>query len=973
MLWSEDERGSAFSSYANSVFSGLALQHASPNLHEQLLGSGSKDSAVLRLQSGLFKYLNRNANRTVPFGLFVAHRAYLNDRQCAESAAGDLLKLKGDYVSIGTASNLLWHLQCHSASKPDPSEALGLNPIINSFPGTYTWVYTPDRVQGITQNMRLKPSPVILELVTLLSKVQCLPRSVIATHLSSTFPNVNPERVGEFLSQLTEIEFLQVADKSDFDIDASMSKFDVDVFNPIGSQAVDVVSSLRETLDSAELLRGKASESHHRESAFVEVCLSDETEVHLNKLEIGSLTEAVNIIIATSSRVPEFNWSLEDWCSRFIEKYGMGHPVSLVSAVNPYKGIGPILGYLNPAPSNPEFPRQRTSVWRRLDLDLRIKMLTKIEDHHGVPSVNLKQAFFDDCLEAINANYLANEIYPDLDFSIQVSEIESEKAFLFRSDSVALGGHSFTRSRRTMSRKTSSHWIRVLDNLAIDQGIDRSTHLVSQPSSAVVDYLVPKRQDCCLSTSTEVSSAGVPFSQLYLMGTPEGVQVGTIDDRGIFKRHVINFPSLVLPLAFKNEARIAIDLSRANYRIPACFSWAQLEESSFLPEVRYGLHVLRPAEWRLTADMISAAQRTLKHNDPEHLRRSLTASNIQDNLFFASGDHRLHFDVNSNFSLIELARLIKASEPSERLERSSLDGTRGLRFANHQGVTRHSTEMILSFSRRCRSIKGQYSSSFVENAAEEHFEENWVTLTLLTTPDAQHRLIKIVGAESVRALEQGLIDQWFFVRYHDNGCSVRLRWRFPLMSVLLDKQVQQIVTLGQEMALIRGWYLSEYNPEFHRYGKGSLLELCHEVFTLSTELSTRILLELPDESTGVELEIAVISMVELIALLGVPWSYIYDVLPRVSKPSSQARAIWSRSNLDLCKKASTVDRLTRPTRNAIFDALQSLCPVSLKLHNLILDLLHMHSNRLHSSGDSFEDDIYWLLRQVIHKHRFLSD
>lgn len=146
---------------------------------------------------------------------------------------------------LGTASNLLWHLQCHSVSKPDANEALGLNPIINSFPGTYTWVYTPDRAQGATQNMRLKPSPVILELVTLLSKVQCLPRSVMATHLSSTFPHVNLARVGEFLSQLTGIEFLLVADKSNCDIDASMPKFDGDVCDPIGSQAPTPYAAIR--------------------------------------------------------------------------------------------------------------------------------------------------------------------------------------------------------------------------------------------------------------------------------------------------------------------------------------------------------------------------------------------------------------------------------------------------------------------------------------------------------------------------------------------------------------------------------------------------------------------------------------------------------------------------------------------------------------------------------------------------------
>ena len=64
--------------YADLPLSKLALRHASPSLYEQLSTDGQSARNSSSFLGGVFKYVNRHANRTIPFGMFVAHRAFVN-------------------------------------------------------------------------------------------------------------------------------------------------------------------------------------------------------------------------------------------------------------------------------------------------------------------------------------------------------------------------------------------------------------------------------------------------------------------------------------------------------------------------------------------------------------------------------------------------------------------------------------------------------------------------------------------------------------------------------------------------------------------------------------------------------------------------------------------------------------------------------------------------------------------------------
>ena len=956
--------------YADLPLSKLALRHASPSLYEQLSTDGQSARNSSSFLGGVFKYVNRHANRTIPFGMFVAHRAFVNSFARAETDSSAVPTLSSAWVSIGPPSKMLWVNRNDSAQAS--SRTIALNPTMSEFESVYNWVRLSNRLEGDTQNMRLKRSPVISEIVSLLKTIRLCQADKLVEHLSEKFSDIESEKALSLLSRLIDIEFLQDIDKSHVSIDGRMRTFNVDILKPTANILNDISVNLRKSQRQSQSTASEILASDSMGAEFLEVCLSPKTEMHLTSQEATALTAAANIIILTSARVPESAQSLERWRFQFIEKFGLGNPVPVVTALNPYLGVGPMFGYINPPPVYTRQDQQEPA-WRAVDLDLRVKMLTKLNMRCGVIGVDLAEHYFSADLMRLEQNVKPSSVYPDLDFSVQIGMDNGRKTFLFRSDSVALGGHTFTRSRRTMDSTTRERWYSVLDNLAIDQGVSSSTLLLSEPISAAVDYLIPNDTEISSFTSTEPLSDGVPFEKLVVMATEHDIRVGVVDQAGGFIQHVINHPTLVIPLAFKNEARAVVDISRGAYRVPACFSWAQLENSLFLPEVRYGEIVLRPAEWRVSSDLKDAAAATVKNNEPQILQSALHSLGIIGDLFYASGDNRLHFNTQSTISLLELAHLVRRAESEDRIEKSSLDHMRGLPFVTNGGLSTHSTELIFSVSRRCRSPKHLHIFSGQKKYQQSVADHSWITLTLFTTPDALHRLVKIVGQYSGHLYSQSLIDRWFYLRYNDAGCSIRVRWQANSDGIFPWEEVQKLVAQAQDAALLRGWKLGEYIPESNRYGTGEVLDVCHDAFFVSTNLAIATLRNESNDSDGLELHTALYSLVQYIVVLGIPLDFVQSILSPSSKPTKEARTLWSSSSTDICRAIIDIEQECRVSGNTPFDRLCTPGRNNINVANVILDLLHMHCNRLHSSGDPFEDNMYWLLRRALLKREFIDE
>lgn len=961
--------------YVNSSLPALALEHASNDLYQQFVLDDDNQS-MKKVIGGAFKYLDRHANRTTPFGSFVAHRAYRNDFSHTKSSEPIISK---GQVRIAYAPK--FHELLRMQSTCDASYLIGLNPTLVIFGDAFTWVHLVNRISGATKNMRLKRTPVLSMIVKYFKSTRFASRGAVTDLITNALDGVRGKRIKTFIDSLLNIGFLEVLDNNDTDANKSLfTSFPIDLPYPDEDTISPIRSCLRSirlkemhcerTLDAAGEIVGHE---------FIELELDQQSEIHLKKEEIQTLEQAINAIISTSTLASDTVWNLTLWSNEFVEKFGLNNPIPVTVALNPLLGIGPPFGYGNPAPSSYDSYRASPSKWRQEDLDFRLKMISEATIHRGVESIDISDQRFEQDLFDLQQRFDVNDIYPDFDISMQVSEENHERSFLLRSDTCALGGHTFTRTERTMDEHTRASWQEILNHLAKDQGVRCATALETHPISATVDYLVPVSASFKSVTSTYASDANIPFDSLFIIGTDHGLALARRrDDTHEFERIVINHPSLVIPLAFTNEARLIMDISRTSYKAMAGFSWAQLEGMKRLPEVRYGNVVLRPAEWTIPKQLNDAAREAIKKQDYSLLRQALSQIGIHEDFIYASGDNRLHFDTRSQVSLAMAAKLLKTAGRTDRLEKSSIDYCKGVELASSKGKCRLSTEIILSVSRRikCKANVPVEMSLPINTNTIEVRDDRWISIILLAVPEFLDELIIHAAHFTQTQYMKGIISTWFYVRYNDDGCSVRLRWKAQSGPEQLIPKVIELATQLRNSALIRGWQITEYSPETHRYGKGKLLDNIHEAFRLSSELAVKELnnkLSYTSEDDIVDIGDALESIINYLDLLGVPSELYCDILPSHAKPTTAAREYWRKISHSGTRPHDDDGRFSLISTPSPFMMISRLSENRSQVVRIVADMLHMHCNRLRSSGDSFEESMYWLLRRDLHKRRMTSD
>lgn len=75
----------------------------------------------------------------------------------------------------------------------------------------------------------------------------------------------------------------------------------------------------------------------------------------------------------------------------------------------------------------------------------------------------------------------------------------------------------------------------------------------------------------------------------------------------------------------------------------------------------------------------------------------------------------------------------------------------------------------------------------------------------------------------------------------------------------------------------------------------------------------------------------------------------------------------------LCRTIIRVEPAYGTSGAIPFDTLCALTGKTLNVASSMLNLLHMHCNRLHSSGTPFEASLYWLLRRALLKREFIDE
>jgi thiopeptide-type bacteriocin biosynthesis protein len=524
----------------------------------------------------------------------------------------------------------------------------------------------------------------------------------------------------------------------------------------------------------------------------------------------------------------------------------------------------------------------------------------------------------------------------------------------------------------------------------------RSANVVIRPAT--------RSHEIAVAVSPGVPAASViPLDELVI-----GVRAGRFyvrwpaGDREILVRagHMLN--NMNAP----DHCRFLADVSHDGRALLSSFDWGPAESFPFLPRVQTGRIVLRPAEWRVDKG-------SLPPDSPADFRSDLARWrerwSVPRHVLLSAGDNRLVLDLDDPRQAEELRTEVEDLKDGRKVLLQevlpALDETWVLGPEGH-----YLTEFVVSMVLRPdhltpKKVPPLASTLTVEGNTRTADSGNngrkadnlvvapairlrppgseWLFAKLYCSRTLEEDLISSpVRIFAEQACEEGLAEEWFFIRYSDPDPHIRLRFRGQpdrLTSELLPSLCAWAGGLMSDGRCMR-FALDTYDREIERYGGPAGTTVAESVFAAdSRAVATLLNLLLERELQIDRTTLAILSVDDLLLSLGLSeserlqWYKDQDpawdeVGPIYRQRKALLRALLSDPQRLLDEPGGAAVALVLAARRA------ALAPVADRLRNLAdqgeltqkpsvlySSYVHLHFNRLLGSDAVSEQNVLGLL------------
>jgi thiopeptide-type bacteriocin biosynthesis protein len=264
-----------------------------------------------------------------------------------------------------------------------------------------------------------------------------------------------------------------------------------------------------------------------------------------------------------------------------------------------------------------------------------------------------------------------------------------------------------------------------------------------------------------------------------------------------------------------------LGLLQAEGRLPGCaWDWGPLVDLPFLPRVTFGRFVFARATWRVHRNEVRA-WRACADGAAQYgaVQRWRAARQIDRWVVLSDHDNTLAIDLDNALSVQVLIRLLQDRESATLTE--LYPGPDNLCVKGEDG--RYVHELLIPCVARSTTRDGSREPAPPVVTRPRVFApgSEWVFAKLYTgTATADRVLAQVIGPVSHHLLAQGLIDQWFFVRYNDP--DQHLRWRLhaaePDVVAAVQAQLERAIEAAMADRLVRRLAFDTYEREIERYG-----------------------------------------------------------------------------------------------------------------------------------------------------------
>lgn len=444
-------------------------------------------------------------------------------------------------------------------------------------------------------------------------------------------------------------------------------------------------------------------------------------------------------------------------------------------------------------------------------------------------------------------------------------------------------------------------------------------------------------------------------------------------------------------------ARLMLQLSSFGQRQLGAFSWGALEGSVFLPRIQYKRIILRPAEWRFRPDLDSS-KTDLSHVGAFALRvdQWRATYKVPKSVYMVQADNRLLLDLEDEGD-VDVLRT-EANKVPEGLSLLLQEPIPSLDDGwARSDAGRHIVEAACSLVLRgdssgvrtghANSDERQSSSSTSSRSSIKpvfHVGSDWLFGKFyLSDSAAQDVLVDVIQPFAGTLMAEGVLDQWFFVRFADPDPHLRLRFHVDNAQSAPGELMKRVARSAYEWAehgVIERYTFESYIAESTRYGGTESLDCIHRLFNADSEHVCNLFALGGTQDAVSPLHLALLSLDSLMSLFHddieskVRW--LTESMPRPVEAGGVFRE--NKEELRRILSLSSDDDETF-TYSSAFQSLESrldemrsrLAPFvadrwSLHERSRILgSILHMHCNRFFGIDRTREKLCYGILQYTL--------
>lgn len=677
------------------------------------------------------------------------------------------------------------------------------------------------------------------------------------------------------------------------------------------------------------------------------------------------IEEIASVLFYLSSQSNRLDY-ISDYHLEFTEKYGLHRLVPISELINPNLGLG--------------LPVQKKN--NELKKNQKVQsILSKILSE--MPSEIVINDILSECSilakEEMNKAPLSIELFLEI-LAPSQEQLDKGHYTILLNPLAASGqaGSTFGRflylwNQKKMAQLTD--FLKKEEQLLGDSAFVEASFLPLKARTTNVCFYEKSRDFQLQFCYHELGEHTIDISDIYVGANEQGLY--------LYSKKIQKEIRVILSTAVNSEfappiLKLMLDISEKQFNQFNCFIFDEFKDFTFLPRVRYKNVILSPAKWHFTFQNLKIDENAKIEEVDRVIRNAMQSFSVPDQFFLVEFDNRLllkkshshefkllldHFMSKKELILFELIKdgdsfPVVKSENGHHISEFVVPLVKKRHQFFKKTFPIHPIESSLSLKER-KQMMGSSHWLYAKLFLPAEFEKEFIFYYL--HPFVSH------------LMSNGIIDRWFFVRYHESKSHIRLR---------LNGKPEILNTQGflafsnwmgdlAENQIINEFSLHNYEREIERYGGPDLIDLVEEMFCFDSDFCANILKISENKKTNFKPEF--LAAFNILFLLKIFYPNRQSIMGFLSKIESEM-SLLKGSREDL-KGFNTVvnlvlsdfkvkDNLDKfPSIKEILPLLDSLSQQFIRLkakmddcsnHNrlwnqkdhIVDSLIHMHCNRL---------------------------